>query len=676
MKRMNLKTIAFLTLSLFVITSLSSCKKDNKGGGGSNNNTIFDFATKDVMNVNINYGTQGLAIDGKYQIQFDIYGENPFYTQNGYRVKKMNVTPLYSAWTDANGRFQGNLTLPLALTKVFLVSNSFGATNVAEVAVNNGTITFEAYPAIAEKSATALTEDWTLPAKWHALGGWDANGTPDYLMADKTFTSDFLDDVKAMFDGQEETGIFGNEIWSRNPEFFVAQGGNKTDMDIHIIKPTGVTMSILAANAKYRSCIGYYVYKTDERPTSVDEIEAFYAVFPHTSEYDNLNTGNQVRLKFPAENGDLVDEFPAGYSIGFALVIDGFNTGFNNGDVNTGLGTIHTEHSFNAPINDSYNVIQGQRTVALFDPTTKQMIALGFEDYPDWDKDYNDAIFNIFVEVPNAIDTDNMPPLTEPEEDPIAISVVSGILLFEDLWPSKGDYDMNDVVVTYHSTIYRNKNNNIVKVEDVFTPIWEGCVLTNGFGYEMANVSTSQVADVTIDWGVHTPSTYMEGRSSELGQSKQTFILFEDVLEVKPNFKKAYKITTTFVTDAVSDIQPPYNPFIFVNNPDPYVAPGNNGRNHEIHLTNFPPTDLGNTEPYGLADDKSSVEDGLYYVSELKYPFAMDLPYINFRIVKEKVNISDAYRYYDEWVESNGEQRKDWYKYPTESQVEEPIDLE
>ncbi|MDR0969424.1 MAG: LruC domain-containing protein [Lentimicrobiaceae bacterium] len=668
---MNLKTIAFLALSLFVMTSLPSCKKDSPGGVNPNGNTIFDFATKDAMNVNINYGIQGLAIDGKYQIQFDIYGENPFYIQNGYRFKKTNVTPLYSAWTDANGRFEGSLTLPLALTKVYLVSKSFGATNIAEVAINNGSIIFEAFPAITEKSATALTNDWTLPTKWYALGNWDANGTPDYLIENKTFTTDFLESVQTMFDGEEETGIPESSIWYKHPEFFIAQEGTRTDMDIHIIKPTGVTISVLAANAKYKSCVGYYVYKTTERPTSVEEIDSLYVAFPHTSEEDNLSAGNQVQLQFPSENG-LVDEFPAGYSIGFALVINGFN----NGNVNAGLGTIYTEHSLNTPINDNNNDVQGQRTVALFEPGTNQMIALGFEDYPDWDQDYNDAIFNIFVEEPNAIDTDNMPYLTEPEEDPIAISAVSGILLFEDLWPSKGDYDMNDVVVTYHSTIYRNKNNNIVKVEDVFTPIWEGCELINGFGYEMANVATTQVADVTIDWGEHTPSTYMEGKTSETGQSKQTIILFEDVHEVIPTFKKPYKITTTFVTDAVSDIQPPYNPFIFVNNPDPYVAPGNNGRNHEIHLTNFPPTDLGNTLPFGLADDKSNIEDDLYYISEFKYPFAMDLPYINFRIVKETVNISDAYRYYDGWVESNGEENKDWYEYPTESQVEDPIILD
>ncbi|MDR0969425.1 MAG: LruC domain-containing protein [Lentimicrobiaceae bacterium] len=657
---MNLKTITLLALSFFVISSLSSCKKDIRNNVNNSNpgeDAIFDFATKGQVNVSINYNTYNLVDDGNYQIRFSIYGENPFRYENGYQTKKANVKPLYSAWTNQNGRYQNTITLPLALTKVYLVSESYGAIDVAEVPVNNGTISFErTITSNTNKSTSAV--NWTIPDTWHTLGGWDANGMPDYLIENKTFTTEFLESIQAMFDGEEETGIPESSIWYKHPEFFIAQGGTKTDMNLHLIKNTGITMSFISGLALYKSAVGYYVYKTDERPASAAEITDIYMVFPHISQSDDIETGNQVQLKFPDGNGGFVDEFPAGYSIGFALVINGFN----NGNVNAGLGTIYSDH--NNPI--TYGT-EGQRTVALFEPGTNQMIALGFEDDPSYDKDYNDAIFNLFVEEPNAIDTDNMPPIDPPGEDPLTTSVVSGILLFEDLWPSKGDYDMNDVVVTYHSTIYRNKDNYIVKVEDVFTPIWRGCELINGFGYEMTNVATNQVETVEIDWGVHNTSTFMGNNQSEPGQSKQTYVFFENIKAIE--LDSAYKITTTFAANSVSDLQPPYNPFIFVNNPDPYVAPGNNGRNHEIHLTNFPPTDLGNTLPFGLADDKSNSDEDLYYISHLKYPFAIDLPYIKFRIVWEKVNVSDAYRFYDGWVDSRGEQNKDWYLYPTEGKV-------
>lgn len=661
MRKVKLKLIAaFALIILFAAGSLSGCQKKfgSNNFNSSDESSVFDFATKGEVTININYNTQNLVSDGNYQVRFSVYGENPFSYVNGKQVRKMDVKPLYSAWTDKNGRFANQLTLPLALSKIYLVSESYGATDIAEVPIINGTISFErAIVSNNHKSTTAT--NWTVPGTWNTLGSWDINGTPDYLIENKTFTTDFLNAVQAMYDGDEETGVIGDNIWNRNPEFFAAQGGTKIDMDLHLIKNTGITMSLIGGSALYRSSIGYYVYKTNERPTSAAEITDIYMLFPHISKFDNIDAGNQVRLKFPDGSGGFVDEFPAGYSIGFAMIVNGFD----NGNINNGVETIYSDYKLNQ---DIYGTA-GQRAVALFEPGTNQMIALGFEDNPGYDKDYNDAIFNIFVEVPNAIITDDMPPINPPGGDPLTTSVVSGILLFEDLWPSKGDYDMNDVVVTYHSTIYRNKDNYVVKVEDVFTPIWRGCELINGFGYQIENVSTSQVADVKIDWGVHNVSAFMGNNQSEPGQSKQTYVFFENIKDIE--LDSAYKITTTFVANSVSDLQPPYNPFIFVNNPDPNVAPGNNGRNHEIHLTNFPPTDLGNTQPYGLADDKSNVSEDLYYISHLKYPFAIDLPYIKFRIVWETVNVSDAYRFYDGWVDSEGEQNKDWYMYPTEGKV-------
>ncbi|MFY8019628.1 MAG: LruC domain-containing protein, partial [Bacteroidia bacterium] len=44
-------------------------------------------------------------------------------------------------------------------------------------------------------------------------------------------------------------------------------------------------------------------------------------------------------------------------------------------------------------------------------------------------------------------------------------NVPTGTLAFEDQWPFTGDYDMNDVVVTYNYNVITNASNNVVRVE-------------------------------------------------------------------------------------------------------------------------------------------------------------------------------------------------------------------
>ena len=42
-----------------------------------------------------------------------------------------------------------------------------------------------------------------------------------------------------------------------------------------------------------------------------------------------------------------------------------------------------------------------------------------------------------------------------------------GILTFEDVWPYRGDFDMNDVVVKYVSVVGYNSKNEVVQTRCV-----------------------------------------------------------------------------------------------------------------------------------------------------------------------------------------------------------------
>ena len=87
-----------------------------------------------------------------------------------------------------------------------------------------------------------------------------------------------------------------------------------------------------------------------------------------------------------------------------------------------------------------------------------------------------------------------MPPLPEdPEAIPEQYKIsYSGTLAFEDLWAKLGDYDMNDVMVKYTSTMTRNAlDNRIYEIEDKFILQHCGGYLQNGFGYQLHSSQTA-----------------------------------------------------------------------------------------------------------------------------------------------------------------------------------------
>ena len=132
-------------------------------------------------------------------------------------------------------------------------------------------------------------------------------------------------------------------------------------------------------------------------------------------------------------------------------------------------------HSYVGEPRYSYSAMNSdnkQRVVALRDKGTDQLVAIGFEDNKDLD--YCDATFYLKIAESQAIDTD-LPELPSVDPPTTVNNTVTGLLAFEDLWPSQGDYDMNDVIVEYKSTIYQNAlTGKAYKIVDEFTPVHSG----------------------------------------------------------------------------------------------------------------------------------------------------------------------------------------------------------
>ncbi len=83
-------------------------------------------------------------------------------------------------------------------------------------------------------------------------------------------------------------------------------------------------------------------------------------------------------------------------------------------------------------------------------------------------------------------------------------------------------------------------------------------------------------------------------------------------------------------------------------------AEGQKGRT-EVHLPKHEATSLADLSLAGTQ------KDAYYIDKEGAYPFAIDIPILNFISVTEKKSIDTEYPNFKAWADSKGEKYTDWY---------------
>ena len=223
---------------------------------------------------------------------------------------------------------------------------------------------------------------------------------------------------------------------------------------------------------------------------------------------------------------------------------------------------------------------------------------------------------------------------------------------FEDQWPIKGDYDLNDVVVSYRYKIVTNAQNRVVQVNGDYTLHATGSGYDTGFAVEFPTLRSS-VGGVS-------------GGTLEAGQTKAVIKIFDDIRDEMQEWntlpgKPVSPLKNYSVSFNVSN-GPALNTF-GLGSYNPFIWNGGlgNGRNHEIHLPGKTPTSLGTTSVFGTGDDNSSVAAARYYVTSTGLPWAIDIPIKPFNYPVEYMNITGGYLKFQGWAESGGSQFADWY---------------
>ncbi|WP_165819366.1 LruC domain-containing protein [Flagellimonas aquimarina] len=219
-------------------------------------------------------------------------------------------------------------------------------------------------------------------------------------------------------------------------------------------------------------------------------------------------------------------------------------------------------------------------------------------------------------------------------------------IVFEDLWPFKGDYDFNDTALDYSIVKIFNSSNQMVAIDFDYVVTSDGAGFVNSMAFEIEGLNPNNVASVTgqiLERNVFN----LASNGTELDQQHTVIALFDDhsILVNQEN-----KVSVTFV-NPISNTSLDYAPF------NPFLV-ANGEREKEIHLANYEPTTLGNSQPEVQGNNADT--DGSY-TTENGLPWAINV-IESFPLLQEKEPINTGYLYFEEWGLSGGNNRKDWYK--------------
>lgn len=620
----------YLLCSVLVILMVSGCTRDvyDPNGGGEDKPNSFDFSTTSTIQLNVKYD-----VPEGYKVLFNVYFEDPFTTdEGGQTVLRTDITPAITRMTDENGEYHAKEIVAADHgSDVYIYTSYVGVPGLVQTTITDNVINADIEWKLTDGIPQTRADKWDPSTEYGLLGTWQTNGRPNYLDSEGELVLS-ASVLKTIRNTIQEGGIC--------PQTYRQSADFKVD-DLQG-RDTEVSVRFIGGNSSAASIFGYYCYKDG---ASVKEIKAAkkYIVFPntHTAGYYGkpigLKGGECVKLHYIDENGvDKGTVFPNGVRIGWFLL--------NNAFVKEGK-TDKICYSTTALNGD------GRTHTAAF--RINDFVVLSFEDYTDYD--YNDVQFNVWSNPIEAIAPDvpsvTPDPGTDDDRSVAYRMTYKGILAFEDNWPNKGDYDLNDVIVKYNSVLAFNTSNQVLSTEDTFTALWSGASFKNGFAYQM-NTDRSNV--VTEFENISDTS---QGLDREL--AKATVNVFTNALVATENNTKtaSYKIKNTLTTPVDHETfgVAPYNPFIMVHE--------NLGNNRcEVHLVNYKPTEKADMSLFHTGKDLSSPNSGVYYVVAENYPFAIQLVDAEDFSTTETESVDITYSDFIKWVKSNGSEYKDWYK--------------
>ena len=658
----------------------------------------FDFSTvNNQVAVNIEY-----SVNLEAGVFFSIYDQEPgSWVENAY-VLKDGIQPLYSGWTSKDGTFSASLSLPSYLKKVYVYTPAMFSTRIMEAEVNGSQINV-AEKNYASQAATRATEENT----WGAfitdidLDDWfdwifnhqSGNNNYSYMVAGKTRPAEYNDgnwkdwlvtyntqgmlDKKSLIgnnDKKDEDLYLGKQLAGKLYEVHQAvinvnqkecPQELRSEYDMLITKEGEIAINFLGGSTCWNSSLGYYVYRDGQKPASLDQANVVL-VFPNTQDgfktktYNGESTkgvftGSCVKLKYypniaSGSKEGATYKFPAGYRIGFVLAtnawsnrIPGWGSNYRvRSATSSGLSVDSKGKQYDVPRTAVYKYKDKD--------TNKDYVMVSFEDNTD-DNNFSDVVFTLTTRA--TIDK-------IPDVDPkVEVNELKGIYAFEDLWPAKGDYDMNDVMTKSTYTKLIDSKNNIYEESYTFKTYGNYATLVSGLAVRLDGVSATDKLEFYVK---SADAEEFSVLNTTYDTNDKVVVLANDV---NNNKGAEYKVKVIHAEESPVEKQTiEAEPFIFrAKDADDKVAWW------EVHLTGYKPTSKMNFGYFNTGDDCSQPDKDIYYVRKGNYPFAFFLAGATDEDLKpmldpnnESMPINKLYSGYSGWVTSNGTTNTDWYK--------------
>ncbi|NDW13220.1 LruC domain-containing protein [Bacteroides sp. 214] len=700
----NLSTVGLLTALLFMT---ASCEEKDYFNPNYKDPTVsetpmtFDFST--TQDVKVNFDIADLP-EG-FSHKFELYSENPMELTNGQWKKREGVTPI-AAGINVAKISDIRRTIPAYVKEVWAYSLNQFVPQLMYAEVGGEDLNLQAVDLSVAYSGDTETRtignnriDRYLTTTGSVAGSnntaTDVNSShkPNYIDKTMAIPAKYLERITSTFQPKK----------AAPSQYF-------EDALLYLHEEAEIWVSVIHSDGSYNSALSYFFYTgTPEELATADKTKIpDILAFPKAkigTKNNELKAGQYVKLKYMTGNNYATanDKFPAGTTIGFVLRSNAYNEDNKRVNRNPTEGTYYSYNDWNP---ENGTTVPKQHTIYFNagDENGDPFICFGFEDMNNskGDKDCDDVMFNVQISPIDAID----PPEILPEPGfQITNEEKVGILAFEDNWPARGDYDMNDVVVQYNSKItYEREFENldgkfqgwtsevyVKEIEDKFTLIHNGGQFYNVFQLHVP-IDPNRIESVTLKQGNGTetaceliPLYYGQtGFKIDMTSYVKDILTFNkyytdveltNMLKNQFTLKMKFKIpedpAARFLQTEFNNnkLFAPYNPFI---TPSPHK---------QVHLPNYPPAIdehivSDGWQLFSVNADRSNVDRDnfetawgnatLWYVSgnNNKAPFAIHLSnitYSGFKIPAEYEPIDKVYPEFDEWVNSGGTSGTGWY---------------
>lgn len=264
------------------------------------------------------------------------------------------------------------------------------------------------------------------------------------------------------------------------------------------------------------------------------------------------------------------------------------------------------------------------------------MLTVNNEDYVDTDSD-GDGVMDRNDSSPND------PNISFETYTPSRYG--EGTVAFEDLWPSYGDYDFNDVSLSYQTILYTNSENKAIKIDFICTAKSHLSGYTNAIAFELEGLIPSQITSVS-NQSLSESYLSFNTNGTEANQSTAVIFITDNAHTMPDDLTVTVVFTEPIDTNEIGTA--PFNPFIVANR----------NRNIEIHLPNKSVTDLG-TEGNNITGVNSDPDGN--YIANTGLPWAISIAH-DFKSPKDGISILSAYNFFEIWATSGGTESIDWYK--------------